>query len=69
MQRLEIIYGGKGVRNPAGRLYVPAKIAMHIPLDACFECELTPAGVLFRYVGIQPPRPVWANRRDGESRP
>ena len=64
MQRLESIRGGKGVKNPAGRLYVPGSIAKHVPEGAQFECELTLEGILFRLVEDRSARPGWAKRQD-----
>ena len=63
MQRLEAIRAGKGVKNPAGRLYVPGSIAKHVPEGALFECELTDEGILFRLIDRPLTRPEWADRQ------
>lgn len=36
----------------AGNIYIPTRIAKHIPEDAGFEPEITEDGVLLRFVGF-----------------
>lgn len=59
----------RGKRYAGYQISVPPVLALLVPADARFACELTDEGILFRLVRDEPPRtpPPWATgRKEGE---